>query len=177
MINRRDVLLAGAGAALVKITASTTACADSSKTTASDAKADSKSGKGAGDHAEHGGEHAGHDAHAGHGNEAMAKLAELCGHCSAMGEACLTHCITMLADGDKSMGDCAKSTQLMVPFCQAMTATATIDAKQVMQLVALCKEVCTECEAACAVHSKMHAACKRCEDSCKAVTAAISALG
>jgi len=96
--------------------------------------------------------HAGHDM-ASHGDGGVIEAA---GKCIAAGQVCLQHCIVLLAGGDTTMGDCARSTADMVAVSQAAQALAAGDSPQLKAQVAValasvnrCAEACKDaCEAA-----------------------------
>jgi Cys-rich four helix bundle protein (predicted Tat secretion target) len=93
-------------------------------------------------------------------------LAHAATHCVMVGEACMGHCLELLSQGDKSMGECAKSVEQMMSLCTALRQLATWNSVYVPALAKVALEACTACEQACRKHEKMHETCKACADSC-----------
>ena len=58
-----------------------------------------------------------------HGSPMQSLLAAT-SDCVAKGQACIAHCLVLLADGDKVMGDCAKSVSQTIALCQALASLA-----------------------------------------------------
>jgi Cys-rich four helix bundle protein (predicted Tat secretion target) len=75
----------------------------------------------------------------------------------------------MLATGDKSMGECAKTTSEMVAVCGALLALAAQGAPSLPKFATVCLEVCRRCEAECRRHA--HPPCKDCAAACAACAA------
>jgi Cys-rich four helix bundle protein (predicted Tat secretion target) len=96
--------------------------------------------------------------------------------CVGAGEACLQHCLTLLASGDKTLGDCALLVNQMLAVCRAVGPIVEANGKYVRSIAQLCLEVCTDCERVCRQHAEHHAICKTCADSCAAVVAAAKPL-
>lgn len=92
--------------------------------------------------------------------------------CVRVGEECLQHCLTLLASGDESLGDCAKSVQQMLAVCRAAGPLAYAGSKHLGAFARLCADVCGDCEAACRKHESRHAICKQCADACAKTVAA-----
>lgn len=128
--------------------------------------------------AQHGG-HAGHGEHgapeAGQSAE-ESELIHALTHCDATGEACLTHCLTLLSQGDASMAACARSVREMRAVCGAartlMQSRSTLAAAQ----LAVCRDACSACQAACRPHIDHHTQCAQCAEACAHAIAAIDAL-
>ncbi|MCE9501865.1 MAG: four-helix bundle copper-binding protein [Leptospira sp.] len=99
------------------------------------------------------------------------KTFEQLAHCAALcvenGSACLRHCIDILASGDKSIANCAKSVQDLIPVCNTLMALASTGSPFLKKYAAVCIEVCKACEEECNKHAKKHSVCKECADSCK----------
>ncbi len=167
-MNRRELLLVGAGALAAKATASTLACAKDGPPEGGDAggKADPK--KPAGD------EHAGHAGHAGHAAPAgsgVNALVDTSSACLSAGNICLAHCLRLLSDGDKSMAACGSAVAEMLPVCEMMGRLAATGSKHLATAAKLCHDVCSSCAAACKPHSGHHAECKACFEACEASVA------
>lgn len=149
-MNRRDVLLSGialAGAAVVK-----------------GAQAAEHDHSMMMDHStmDHGSMHAHHHDHP------YASLATAASDCLQKGQACLSHCLVLLGDGDKDMADCAKSVNQMLALCGALQQIANQNSKLVAKQAALALEACNQCAEACKKHADKHEECKACGESCVA---------
>ena len=86
--------------------------------------------------------------------------------CLDAGNTCLEHALKHLAEGDKSLGECAIAVHQMLAVCQAAAVIAPTDSKYKKTLVQLCRDVCADCETACRKHEKHHAECKACAEAC-----------
>lgn len=106
-----------------------------------------------------------HDHHHHHGAKNQA-LVDSASDCVKTGEACINHCLDLLAQGDKEMAACAKSVNEMLAVCAALQRLATTDSKFLKKYAVLAGEVCEACEKECRKHEKKHAECKACADSC-----------
>jgi Cys-rich four helix bundle protein (predicted Tat secretion target) len=82
------------------------------------------------------------------------------------GDACLQHCLDVLAKGDTSLGECAQSVRQMLAVCNAVGPIAVANSKYLKPMARLCVEVCSDCERICRKHGAHHAACKRCAEAC-----------
>lgn len=105
---------------------------------------------------------------------ATASLANALAACIEASNACLQHCLDVLATGDKSLGDCAKSVHQLLAICNATGVLVAGDAPLRARQVALCLEACAQCEKACEPHVAHHEVCRRCRDACRATIAAAS---
>jgi Cys-rich four helix bundle protein (predicted Tat secretion target) len=114
------------------------------------------------DHAHHG--HMAASAPAASGN--YKALIGASADCVVQGQACLAHCLVLLADGDKSMGPCAKSVNQMLAVCGALQSLAAQQSALVPALAKTALRACEECEKECRVHEKHHATCKACMEAC-----------
>jgi len=103
-------------------------------------------------------------------------LAAAAAECVRTGEACLQHCLTLLAGGDKSLGDCAQSVNQMLAICRAVGPILDANGPYVRATAQLCLAVCTDCERVCRQHAGRHAICKTCADACAAAAAAAKPL-
>jgi Cys-rich four helix bundle protein (predicted Tat secretion target) len=97
--------------------------------------------------------------------------------CVRVGEECLQHCLALLADGDESLGDCAKSVQQMLAVCRAAGPLVYAGSKHLGAFAKVCAAVCADCEAACRKHEGHHAVCKRCAEACAKIVAEAKTLG
>ncbi len=86
--------------------------------------------------------------------------------CVVKGQACLAHCLVLLADGDKSMGGCAKAVNQMLALCGALQNLAAQQSTLVPSLAKVALDACLACEKECRKHEKKHVECKACAESC-----------
>jgi Cys-rich four helix bundle protein (predicted Tat secretion target) len=97
--------------------------------------------------------------------------------CLSKGELCLSHCHGMLANGDKSMGACAKTASEMLATCGALLSLAAQGAPSLSKFATVCLDVCKRCEAECRKHlqhppcADCAAACATCAAECKKIAA------
>jgi len=59
-----------------------------------------------------------------HADPANSALALSASDCIQKGQACLSHCLILLGDGDKEMAACAKSVNQMLAICGALQQLA-----------------------------------------------------
>lgn len=90
-------------------------------------------------------------------------------NCGKVGDVCLKHCIRLTKAGDKSIAKCMETVRAMLPVCAAMAQLASLDAKRVKELAAVCVAVCGDCEDECRKHEFHHRECKACAESCAAM--------
>ncbi len=107
---------------------------------------------------------------------AVGGLSEAAAECVRIGEECLQHCLVLLAQGDTSLGDCAKSVQQMLAVCRAAGPLVYADSKHLESFAKLCADVCADCETACRKHEAHHAICKQCAEACARTVAAAKKL-
>lgn len=88
--------------------------------------------------------------------------------CVKTGNACLDFCLRSLAEGDKMLGECARSVNELVTICDALVKLASMDSALLPKYAALTRESCERCEKKCRKHEGHHAVCKACADSCAA---------
>lgn len=108
---------------------------------------------------------------------AGAGLAAAAAACVQVGEECLQHCLSLLADGDESLGDCAKSVQQMLAICRAAGPLVYAGSKHLRAFAEVCAAVCGDCETACRKHESHHAICKACAEACAKTVAEAKKLG
>jgi Cys-rich four helix bundle protein (predicted Tat secretion target) len=87
--------------------------------------------------------------------------------CVSKGQLCLSHCLDMLATGDKSMSACSKTAREMLTVCGAMLSLAAQGAPSLPKFATVCLDVCKRCEAECRKHVQ-HTPCKDCAAACAA---------
>lgn len=133
------------------------------------------------DHAAH--DHGGHEGHAGHGDDAdpgltqeeAAVVAALLS-CDSAAETCLTHCITLLGQGDTSMAGCADSVRDMLAVCRATRTLMQNKSALAGRQLVVCRDACAACRARCQLHAAHHAQCAACAAACERAIAAINVL-
>ena len=103
-----------------------------------------------------------------HGKAKYEALMDAASHCVSTGELCLDHCHEVLATGDKSLGECAKSVNELIAVCTALRSLSAQESKFLPKYAKLTMEVCKSCEAECRKVEKNHPVCKDCADSCTA---------
>lgn len=89
-------------------------------------------------------------------------------HCQLAAEECLSHCITELGKGDKSLAACAKSTKEVIAVCESFVTLASQSSNFTKKLANLCIEICEACSKECEKHASHHQICKDCQTSCLA---------
>jgi len=148
-MNRRE-LLSGFGAAGAAAIAARAALAQ----TAQDKKQPAKQGAATG-----------HEHHHHTGGSKYQALIDSTHACMATGDACINHCLESLGTGDKSLADCARTVEAMLPLVTATGKLAAQDAKRLKELAAVCGKACKDCEAECKKHEQ-HPECKACGEAC-----------
>ena len=109
--------------------------------------------------------------HEHHGSEGAHKsLADAAGACSTNADACVTHCVDMLAGGDKSLQYCAATSREVATVCSGLQSLAAQNSPHLASYAKVAADICKACEAECRKHSQ-HAICKACGDSCAACAA------
>lgn len=121
------------------------------------------------DHSHH--DHAGHDHgahdHGSHKPDTQHQaVIDSAMECVAKAEACVPHCVALLAKGDTSLAECLESVLAMMPMCTAVARLAALDAPRLKDVAKLCADICVDCEKVCRKHEAHHAVCKACADSC-----------
>jgi len=107
---------------------------------------------------------AGHEHHHTGGSKYQA-LIDSTHACMATGDACINHCLESLGTGDKSLAECARTVEAMLPLVTATGKLAAQDAKRLKELAAVCGKACRDCEAECKKHEQ-HPECKACGEAC-----------
>ena len=139
-MNRREVLFAAGGAAAASALGAFTPNAAYA----------------AGDHK--------HEHHSSSGNAAFIDTSL---ECIKTAELCLSHCFDVLAKGDTSLVECAKSVKELSFICESTFKAASNDSKYLKGLVAVAAKVCADCEKECSRHKK-HKTCLDCASACAA---------
>ena len=97
--------------------------------------------------------------------------------CQKKAEACLTHCLTMLGNGDSSMAACAVAVRETLATSRALATLAAAGSKHLKELARVCAAVCKDCEAECKKHADKMVPCKECGESCARMIAEVAKLG
>jgi Cys-rich four helix bundle protein (predicted Tat secretion target) len=87
-------------------------------------------------------------------------------HCVATANACLRHCIGMIAMKDDSMAGCINTAYQVVVACGALQALAAVNSPAVPGFAKATAEICLACQKECEKHLDV-AECKVCGESCK----------
>lgn len=103
-----------------------------------------------------------------HHDAPYAALALAASDCLQKGQACLSHCLVLLGEGDKAMAGCAQSVNQMLALCAAVQQLANQNSKQLSRVAAIAMDACQQCEDECKKHADKHAVCKACGESCAA---------
>ena len=87
-------------------------------------------------------------------------------HCLVTGDACLTHCLTLLGEGDREMAACAGTVRSVIAACTALRELAAANSPRVGRLAAVVADICQDCETECRKHEKKHTVCRDCAEAC-----------
>jgi Cys-rich four helix bundle protein (predicted Tat secretion target) len=94
-------------------------------------------------------------------------LIDAASKCSSAATVCVSHCVQMLAAGDKSLLACAATSREVEVVCEGLASLAAQDAPNLAKYAKVAGEICTYCEAECRKHPQ-HPPCMRCADACAA---------
>lgn len=129
-------------------------------------------------------QHQGHSGH--HGGAAESAPPGLSGqeravvsalmNCDSVGQDCLTHCLALMEAGDSSMAPCARAVREMLDVCAAGRTLMHSRSAMAAAQLAVCRDACSACRAACEPHISHHAQCAACAGACAQAVAAIDAL-
>ncbi|MEO6953428.1 MAG: four-helix bundle copper-binding protein [Polyangia bacterium] len=92
--------------------------------------------------------------------------------CVRASQACLRHCLDMLATGNVAMAACAKSVADLIPASEALAAIAAGSSRHTAALAAVVGQIARDCKAECDKHLAM-GPCKACAESCAALIAEV----
>jgi Cys-rich four helix bundle protein (predicted Tat secretion target) len=92
--------------------------------------------------------------------------------CLTKGDACVAHCLGMLASGDTSMADCGRASRDMSAVMVGVAAAASSGSTHLADLARVAIAFCKDCEAACRKHADTHAVCRECAEACTRAIAA-----
>ena len=87
-------------------------------------------------------------------------------HCVKAGDLCQAHCFDLLAKGDTSIADCARSVESLRAVCGTLAVLAAQNSALLPHYASVAKEACESCEKECHKHSDKHAVCKGCAEAC-----------
>jgi len=111
------------------------------------------------------------DPHAGHDHSSHAQgsaLIDAATACVRTAEACLDHCLEVLAAGDRTMEGCGHAVNGLRSVCGTLAVLAIQRSPLLGKYAAVAKQFCDACEKECRKHADEHAACKDCADACVA---------
>lgn len=123
----------------------------------------------AGEHA-----HGSHGSHGGDGGREAAPSGRYRGlvkpyqACTGAISACIAHCQVLLAQGDKSVGDCLRTALDCDVTCGATLKAAGLNSDYTPALARTAVQSMQACVEACKPHLEHHAECKACHDACLA---------
>lgn len=110
---------------------------------------------------------AGHEHHH-HVSSLNTGLSAAAADCIQKGELCLSHCLDLLAQGEKEMAACAKSVNQVLAVCGALQQLVNQNSAYTAKLARIAMDVCKQCEDECMKHADKHQECKACGESCAA---------
>jgi Cys-rich four helix bundle protein (predicted Tat secretion target) len=87
-------------------------------------------------------------------------------HCVKTGDLCQAHCFDLLAKGDTSIADCARSVESLRAVCGTLAVLAAQNSPLLPHYASVAKEACDSCEKECRKHSDKHAVCRACAEAC-----------
>ncbi|MBF0283800.1 MAG: four-helix bundle copper-binding protein [Magnetococcales bacterium] len=111
---------------------------------------------------------AGHAHHAGHTPPPHMALIQSASNCLVVGQMCVQHCMMVMAAGDPTLIECAKSVRDMLSVCSALQQLAAANSPHLPAMAKVAADVCDACEKECRKHEALHMACKACAEACKA---------
>ena len=103
-----------------------------------------------------------------HGAPGHPGLSEAARHCVSSGNACMSHCLQLIAEGDITTAACAKSVYQMSAICEALARLASANSEHLAQFAKIAHAACLDCEKECRKHENEHATCKACAEDCAA---------
>jgi Cys-rich four helix bundle protein (predicted Tat secretion target) len=109
---------------------------------------------------------AAHEGHHHETNPALKALFTSANECASTAQLCQAHCQEMFASGDRSLADCSRSVDALVPVCQTLAALAAQNSRFLPHYAKLAAEICRACEKDCRKHEKDHSQCHDCAEAC-----------
>lgn len=92
--------------------------------------------------------------------------------CTSAIATCIAHCQVLLAEGDKSVGDCLRTALDCDVTCGATLKAAGLNSDYTPALARTAVQSMQVCIEACKPHLEHHAECKACHDACVAAVRA-----
>ena len=120
-------------------------------------------------------QNADHGHHGHHGAESPVAAAAY--DCVRTGNACIAHCLALLAKGDTSMAGCAVAVRDMVAGMSALAAIAGGGGRRAAELAGPLAKLCEDCARECQPHADHHPTCRACLESCQRLLAAVPRPG
>jgi Cys-rich four helix bundle protein (predicted Tat secretion target) len=96
--------------------------------------------------------------------------------CSKAVAVCISHCQTLLATGDRSLGRCLRTALDCDVVCNAALRAALINSNYTPSLARTAVAAMDACVKACKPHIEHHVECKACHDACLAAIDAAKKL-
>ncbi len=106
-----------------------------------------------------------HDMHKMPGMHDHAALVAATSKCVTTGDACLTHCLSLLGEGHKELAACAKTVRDTIAACTALRELAAADSPHVAALAKVVADICRGCKTECDKHHE-HQPCRDCGEAC-----------
>ncbi|KIX70114.1 four-helix bundle copper-binding protein [Burkholderia pseudomallei] len=94
-------------------------------------------------------------------------LAEAASACVSKGQACISHCISLMGSGNEELAACAASVSQMLSLCGALQQLANQNSSYVPALAKVTLDACNDCEMECKRHASQHEPCRACMESCR----------
>jgi len=88
--------------------------------------------------------------------------------CVGAAQLCQAHCQLLFVSGDRSLADCARSVDGLIPVCQALAALAAQESPFLPHYAKAAAGICRACEQQCRKHEKEHTQCRDCAEACAA---------
>lgn len=109
----------------------------------------------------------------------LTKLVDTATECVRTGDACVRHCMNLLATGDTSLAGCMERVLETNAVCEALAklgALASAPGPQLVAFAAACATYCRDCAAECKKHENHHEICRTCMEACDRCAEACEAL-
>ena len=107
---------------------------------------------------------AGHHHH--HGSAKAELLMDAVANCINKGEVCVSHCIMLMGDGDKSVAGCARTVSETLALCESLRKLAAQGSPRAVEVAKIAMASCLDCEKECRKHEQKHAECRDCAKAC-----------
>jgi Cys-rich four helix bundle protein (predicted Tat secretion target) len=86
--------------------------------------------------------------------------------CVRTGDVCLSHCVTLLGEGNTEIAACARTVRDTIAACGALEQLAAANSPHVRELAKVVAQVCEDCRVECHKHEQ-HSVCRDCERACQ----------